>query len=126
MILGLVGPGHPRALGSLRSTSSAWFFKWIFDSLRLHNEFVRQVVSSRRDTRVCEIGLVGYGRTWVLGLMPGSGLILSLLHASLSSRTRKLRHPASWLSTISLMLSFARLGCLTSVGLVNQLSPGFC
>ena len=99
------------------------FYKWIFDSLGLLNEFVRQVVTSRRDS--------GF-RSWATWLEEDLGSrpcawhrpdFLLLLLPSLLLKTRKLRLDASLLSPTSSVLSSVRLGCRISVGLVLQLSP---
>ena len=50
------------------------FFRWVFDSLDLLNDFLQQVVVSRRDLGFIS-GLGGFGRIWVLGLTLGLNLI---------------------------------------------------
>ena len=83
--------------------------KWVFDSFGLLNEFVRQLVTSRRDA-----GL----RCWAnwlredVGSRPHAWLRPDFVTPSLPLKTRKPRHLTSWLIPASLMLSSVRLGCL--------------
>ena len=56
--------------------------------------------------------LGGFGKMWVLGFVPGFGLISFLLHLFWLSRTLRLSRLRFWSNLISLLLSFVRLGWL--------------
>ena len=88
------------------------FYNWVFDSLELLGGFLGQVVISRRDvgirkwTRWLREDLSSRPYFWLRPdcVPPSPFLKLSLL--------------GFWLNLIILMLSFAKPGCLFSVGLV--------
>ena len=65
------------------------FCEWVFDSLGLLNDFLRQVVVSGRDSKV---DYVASGGLSVLGRTLVSGLILFLLPHVLLSRILRLSH----------------------------------
>ena len=86
------------------------FFKWVFEALGALNEFVRQIVASRRD-----IGL----RDWAwwmhedLGSRPYHSLRADYVPPFLAFiKDKRLRPVVCWSSLILLVLSSARLGCL--------------
>ena len=99
------------------------FYKCVFDSLDVLNDFIKQVVVNRRDTGIRkwtwwlreDLGARPYA--WLRPDFRSSLLPFLVVKAPL---TEKL--PGFWLSLISLMLSSAKLGCLFSVGLVTLLS----
>ena len=77
------------------------FYKWVFDSLGLLNDFHRQVVVSRRDFGIRKCG---FGRIQVLGRMLGLGLISFPLPLFLLSGILRRSHLGSEMSLILLML----------------------
>ena len=91
------------------------FYKWVFDSLELLNDFLKQVVVSRRDVRV---------RKWTrwlredLSSRPYVWLRPDFVPPPPFLRILKLSLLGFWLNLILLMLSFARPGYLFSAGLV--------
>ena len=69
-------------------------------------------LSSIDGTLVFVNGLGGFGKIWVLGRTCGSGLTLSLLLPFWWLRMRLLKLLGFWFFLITLMLSFAKIGCL--------------
>ena len=82
------------------------FYKWVFDSLEVLNDFTRQVVVSCRETGI---------RRWARWLREDLG---SRPYAWLRPDFVSLKLPGFWLNLILLTLSSARLGCPFSGGLV--------
>ena len=113
---GLLSPLHPWDSGFLRIFMASK--SGCFDSLELLNDFLKQVVVFLVGILEFVSGLGCSGRILVLGRMFGFGLNLFLLLLSLLLRVLKLSLLGFWLSLTPLMLSFARPGCLFSVGLV--------
>ena len=94
------------------------FYKSVFDSLDSLNDFLQQVVVSRRDLGIRE------WTWWLRGRFGFQTVCWILFHLLLFSSSRMLSPSllGFWLSLISLMLNSARLGYLSSVGLVILLS----
>ena len=101
------------ALGTLDSSDLHGFYKWVFDALGVFNDFVRQVVNTRKDSGLhrwacwSRVDLGSRPYAWLrpdFGSPPLPFLSLSIL---------LLRLLSFWRSLISLMLSSVRPGCLS-------------
>ena len=96
------------------------FFHWVMTSMHDLNRFVKQVVVTRRDSKLLQWG------NWLredMGSRPYAWLRPDLFPLPLSWWSRILSRGllVFWLSLISLMLSSGRLGCPSSAGRVIQL-----
>ena len=97
------------------------FYKWVFDCLELLNDFLKQVVVSRRDvgirkwTRWLREDLSSRPYVWLWpDFVPPSPFLVVKDSQTQSSR-------GFWLNLILLMLSSAKSGCIFSAGLVMML-----